>query len=124
MFLSQCRTDIPSFAFNKDYCIFVTKKAAPHFAVKINATSWRHQCVSVFESTDEKDDLAVIVIPKAIDFWKVEECLFEFKTKNTHKDVLDSGFWGQYDIGYKSKTWNSIEFWEAEEKLKDIANNK
>ena len=116
-------TDIPSFAFKRDYCIFVSKKAAPYFAQKINATSWRHQSVSVFESTDEKDDLAVIVIPKAIDFWKVEECLFEVKTKNTHKDVVDSGFWGQYDIGYKSKTWNLIEFWEAEEKLKDLTNN-
>ena len=117
-------TDIPSFAFKDDYCIFISKKAAPHFAKKINATSWRHQSVEVCESTDEKDDLAVIVIPKAIDFWKVEECLFEFKTKNTNKDVVDSGFWGQYDIGYKGKTWNLIEFWQAEEELKDLPKNK
>ena len=107
-------TDIPSFAFNKDYCIFISKKAAPHFAQKINATSWQHQSVAVFESTNDKDDLAVIVIPKAIDFWKVEESLFEFKTKNTNKDVVDSGFWGQHDIGYKSKTWNLINIWDTQ----------
>ncbi|MCX7343827.1 MAG: cytochrome c oxidase subunit 3, partial [Proteobacteria bacterium] len=40
-----------SFAFKDDYCIFITKKAAPHFAKKINATSWRHECVEVWEST-------------------------------------------------------------------------
>ena len=108
MSLPQSETDIPSYAFKDDYCIFICKKAAPHFAKKINATSWREQCVEVWESTDKKDDLAVIVIPKAFQFWKVEKCLFEFKTENTNKDVVDSGFWGQYDIGYKSKTWNLI----------------
>jgi len=100
--------DIPSYAFKKDYYIFISKKAAPHFAEKINATSWRHQCVEVWESTDQKDDLAVIVIPKAIDFWKVEECLFEFKNEDNNKDVVDSGFWGQHDISYAKKKWNKI----------------
>jgi hypothetical protein len=108
MSLPRCETDIPSFAFENDYCIFICKKAAPHFAGKINATSWREQCVEVWESTDKKDDLAVIVIPKAIEFWKAEECLFKFKSENTNKNVVDSGFWGQYHIGYKSKTWNLV----------------
>ncbi len=109
MSLPRCETDIPSFSFSNDYyCIFISKKAAPHFAEKINATSWRHQYVEVWESTDGKDDLAVIVIPKSIEFWKAEECLFKFKQENTNKDVVDSGFWGQYDIGYKSKTWNLV----------------
>lgn len=108
MSLPRCETDIPSFAFDKDYCIFICKKAAPHFAEKINLTCWRHQCVDVWESTDQEDDLAVIVIPKAIQFLKVEEDLFEFKSESTNKDVVDSGFWGQYDIGYKSKTWNLV----------------
>jgi hypothetical protein len=102
--------DIPSFAFKNYYCIFITKKAASHFAKKINATSWRHQAVEVWESTDQKDDLAVIVIPKAIDFWKVEECLFEFKSEDHNKDVIDSDFWGQPNIGYKTKAWNLVKF--------------
>ena len=114
MSLPQSKTDIPSYAFKDDYCIFICKKAAPHFAEKINATSWREQCVEVWESTDKKDDLAVIVIPKQIPFMKVEECLFKFKTENTNKDVVDSGFWGQYDIGYKSKTWNLVNIWDTQ----------
>ena len=101
-------TDIPSFAFKNDYCIFISKKAASHFAEKINATSWREQAVEVWESTDEKDDLAMIVIPKAIQFWKAEECLFEFKSEDDNKDVIDSCFWGQHDVGYKNKTWNLV----------------
>lgn len=108
MYLARCETDIPSFAFKKDYCIFISKKAAPHFAKKINLTSWRHECVEVWESTNQEDDLAVIVIPKAIQFWKAEEVLFKFKSKNTNKDVVDSGFWGQYDVGYDNKTWNLV----------------
>ena len=114
MSLPRCKTDIPSFAFKDDYCIFICKKAAPHFAKKINATSWRHECVEVWESTDKKDDLAVIVIPKAIPFRRVEECLFEFKAEDHNKDVVDSGFWGQYDIGYKSKTWNLVNIWDTQ----------
>ena len=101
-------TDIPSFAFKNDYCIFISKKAAPHFAEKINATSWREQAVEVWESTDEKDDLAMIVIPKAIEFWKAEECLFEFKSEDKHNAVVDSCFWGQHDVDYKSKTWSLV----------------
>ena len=50
----------------------------------------------------------MIVIPKATQFWKAEECLFKFKSKDKNKDVVDSGFWGQGDIGYKSKTWNLV----------------
>ena len=107
-FVTSQDYNIPSSAFKKDYCIFISKKAAPHFDLKINATSWRDQCVEVWESTDKEDDLAVIVIPKEIDFWKVEECLFEFKNKDAHKDVVDSGFWGQHDIGYDKKTWIKI----------------
>jgi len=102
-------TDIPSFAFSKEYCIFISKKAAPHFAEKVGLTSMKHAWgVQVWESTDKDDDLAVITIGKHAPFWKIEEDLFEYKNKETNKDVKESGFWGQNDIGYKNKTWNLI----------------
>ena len=115
MSIPRCEKDIPSSVFSYAYyCIFISKKAAPHFAEKINATSWRHQCVEVYKSTDQEDDLAVIVIPKSLPVWKYEKCLFEFKSENTNKDVVDSGFWGQHDIGYKSKTWNLVNIWDTQ----------
>jgi len=113
-FITSRDYDIPSVAFKDDYCIFVSKKAAPHFAEKVGLTSMKHAWgvhawgVQVWESTDKDDDLAVITIGKHAPFWKIEEDLFEYKTKEINKDVKESGFWGQYDIGYKNKTWNLI----------------
>ena len=92
MSLPRCETDIPSFAFKDDYCIFITKKAAPHFAKKINVTSWRHEGVEVWESADNTDDLAMIAIPNQTYSSKIEKDLFDYKNEETHKDVKESGF--------------------------------
>lgn len=109
MYQAPTTNDIPSIAFSKDYCIFISKKAAPHFAEKVALTCMKHQWgVEVWESTDKNDDLAVITIGKHAPFWKIEEDLFKYKNQETHKDVIESGFWGQYNIGYKSKKWNLI----------------
>jgi len=108
-FITSQDYDIPSVAFKDDYFIFISKKAAPHFAEKVAQTSMKHAWgVQVWVSTDKEDDLAVITIGKHAPFWKIEEDLFEYKNTETNKDVKESGFWGQYDIGYKNKTWNLI----------------
>jgi hypothetical protein len=108
-FITSQDYDIPSVAFKDDYFIFISKKAAPHFAEKVGVTSMKHAWgVQVWESTDKEDDLAVITIGKHAPYWKIEEDLFEYKNKDTNKDVKESGFWGQNDIGYKNKTWNLI----------------
>ena len=101
---------LPSIAFSEDYCIFVSKKAAPHFAEKARLTSsMRCVNVQVWESVNKEDDLAVITIPKYAEFWKIEQQLFDYKNKETHKDVIESGFLGQPNIGYTNKEWNLVE---------------
>lgn len=106
--LPPVETNIPSYAFSKCYCIFISKKAAPHFEEKVRLTPMRGLGVEVWESADATDDLAMISIPKSTWFWKVEEELFDYKNEETHKDVKESGFWGQPNIGYKDKTWNLL----------------
>jgi len=102
-------TDIPSFGFSKDYCIFISKKAAPHFAEKVRLTGMRGLGVEVWESADITDDLAMIAIPNQTYCYKIEKDLFDYKNEETHKDVKESGFWGQPNIGYKDKTWDLLE---------------
>jgi len=110
MCLPPAITDIPSQTFSKDYCIFISKKAAPHFAKEVALTPMKHTWgVKVWESTDNTDDLAMISIPKYYDCYKIEKRLFDYKNEETHKDVKESGFWGQPNIGYKNKTWNLID---------------
>jgi len=108
MSLPPATTDIPSFGFSKCYCIFISKKAAPHFEEKVRLTSMKGLGVEVWESTDKTDDLAMIAIPNQTYCHKMEEQLFDYKNKETHKDVKESGFWGQPNIGYKNKTWNLL----------------
>ena len=102
-------TNIPSYAFDKCYCIFISKKAAPHFAEKVRLIGMRGLGVEVWESADNTDDLAMIAIPNQTYCYKIEKDLFEYKNVETHKDVKESDFWGQPNIGYKNKTWNLID---------------
>jgi hypothetical protein len=109
MSLPPATTDIPSFGFSKCYCIFISKKAAPHFKEKVELTPMKHTWgVQVWESADKTDDVAMIAIPKYADCYKIEKQLFDYKNEETHKDVKESGFWGQPNIGYKNKTWNLL----------------
>ena len=107
-------TDIPSFVFSKEYCIFISKAAAPHFAKWVgqqkllNAYLGRDFSLMVVESADEKDDLAAIIIPPDCNIKGLEKDLFEFKGRHQDAAVKESGFWGQHDIGYKDKKWNLL----------------
>lgn len=108
-------TDIPSFGFSKDYCIFISKKAAPHFAVwvkqqrTLNTWLGRDFSLKVVESVDDTDDLAAIIIPADKNINGLEKDLWDFKNSHPEVVVKESGFWGQYNIGYKDKTWNLLE---------------
>jgi hypothetical protein len=107
-------TNIPSNNFSKDYCILIDKKAAPYFAkwVKqqklLNAWLGRDFSLKVVESTDETDDLAAIIIPSDKNIEGLERDLWEFKGNHPDAVVKESGFWGQYNIGYENKKWNLI----------------
>jgi hypothetical protein len=107
-------TNIPSLAFSGDYCIFISKAAAPFFATWVkqqkllNAYLGREFRLLVVESTDETDDLAAIIIPRVYNVKGLEKDLWEFRGKHQDAVVKESGFWGQPDIGYKSKTWNLV----------------
>ena len=115
MSLPPTTTDIPSYAFSKDYCIFISKKAAPFFATwvkqqrTLNAWLGRDFRLLVVESADETDDLAAIIIPPDCNIKGLEKDLWEFKNKHNDAAVKESGFWGQPNIGYKNKTWNLID---------------
>jgi len=114
MFLTPATTDIPSYAFNKDYCIFISKKAAPHFATWVkqqkllNAWLGRDFRLLVVESAEKTDDLAAIIIPPDCNIKGLEKDLWEFKNKHNEVAVKESGFWGQHNIGYKDKKWNLL----------------
>jgi hypothetical protein len=112
MTLPPAITDIPSQTFSKDYCIFISKKAAPFFATWVkqqrilNAWLGRDFSLQVVESVDETDDLAAIIIPPDKDIKGLEKDLWDFKNDHPEAVVKESGFWGQLDIGYKDKKWN------------------
>jgi hypothetical protein len=111
---SSIETNIPSSAFDEYYSIFISKKASPYFATwvkqqrTLNAWLGRDFSLHVIESTDATDDLAAIIIPSDKNIKGLEKDLWEFKINHPEAVVKESGFWGQPDIGYKSKTWNLV----------------
>jgi hypothetical protein len=100
---------LPSSLFKNSYSIFISKQAAPHFAKWINLSTWHQQnAVKVLVSTDDTDELAVIVIPTDKDFIYIEKELFDFKNQHAQTAVKESGFWGCHIMGYQGKTWSML----------------
>ena len=94
---------IKSESFNQSYCIFIGNKDASVFNEYIKEQNWPSS-VKVLEATFDKN-LACIVIPGYHAFMEYERILFKLSEKLN----LKGGFWGQFGMGYKDKTWTVIE---------------
>jgi hypothetical protein len=94
--------EISSSTFKQSYCIFININDAPIFKNYIKEQKWSG--VQVLQATFDKN-LACIVIPGHHPFMEYERILFNL----SKKFELVGGFWGQYSMGYKEKTWTVIE---------------
>jgi hypothetical protein len=95
--------ELPSSTFNQSYCIFVGKRDIQAFNEFIKEQNWPG--VKVLEATFDKN-LACIVIPGHHAFMEYERILFKLSER---LNLKSGGVWGQYGMGYKDKTWNTIE---------------
>lgn len=84
--------------FDNSYCIFIDKLDV--FSYKSTIEKYKDVGVRIVEGDFEKAP-ACIVIPNKLDIFKIEKELYDIeKSKN--------GFWGQFGMGYKGKTWKEI----------------
>jgi hypothetical protein len=90
--------EIPSDIFSNSYCIFIDDSSVDKFKNKIK--EYNNEGIKIIRGNFSKNPLCV-VIPNCMDFLKIEKELFDIKENN-------SGFWGQYGIGYSGKTWKEI----------------
>jgi hypothetical protein len=93
---------IKSELFNQSYCIFIGSDVAHEFSTFIKEKLWSG--VKVLEATFDSK-LACIVIPGSHAFKEYERILF----KLSEGLKSSGGFWGQYGMGYKDKSWTVIE---------------
>jgi hypothetical protein len=89
---------ITSEMFSNSYCIFIDELSVDKFKNKIK--EYKNDAIKIIRGIFLGEPLC-IVIPNSLDFRKIEKELFEIKENN-------SGFWGQYGIGYSGETWKEI----------------
>jgi hypothetical protein len=90
--------NIPSEIFDNSYCIFIDKIQATTY--KKITEKYKKDGVRILEGNFDNSP-ACIVIPNKLDIFKIEHELYDL-------DVSDSGFWGQFGMGYSGKTWKEI----------------
>jgi len=91
--------EIPSDTFSNSYCIFIDESSVGKFKNKIKEYN-NNDGIKIIRGNFSDGPLCV-VIPNWMDFVKIEKELFAVKENN-------SGFWGQYGIGYSGKTWKEL----------------
>lgn len=84
--------------FSNSYCIFIDETSVDKIKNKIK--EYKKERIKIIRGNFSGEPLCV-VIPNSLDFRKIEIDLFNVKENN-------SGFWGQYGIGYCGKTWKEI----------------
>lgn len=90
--------EITSEMFLNSYCIFIDESSVDKIKNKIK--EYNNDGIKILRGNFSDGPLCV-VIPNWINFLKIEKELFDIKENN-------SGFWGQYGIGYSGKTWSEF----------------
>lgn len=90
--------NLSSELFRESYCIFIEKNCVKDYKPMVE--KYKNKGIRILEGDFENPPVCV-VIPNSLNFKEIERELFETKQPK-------SGFWGQYGIGYKNKTWKEI----------------
>lgn len=91
-------SEIKSEVFDDSYCIFIDMLDVVVY--KNTVQKYKNEGVKIFEGNFEKAP-ACIVIPNKLDIFKIENELFDIEESK-------NGFWRQFGMGYKGKTWKEI----------------
>lgn len=89
--------NIPSEVFTHYYAIFVPDNSASVYKNYIEENKLIDKGINILQQI-EQPEVCAIVIPHSKEYKSIEKGLF---------DIQDGkgGFWGQYGLGYKGKTW-------------------
>ena len=92
------KLEINSEFFENSYCIFIDKLDVNSYKGTIE--KYKNDGVRIIEGCFENPPTC-IVIPNKLDIFRIEKELYNIEESK-------SGFWGQFGLGYKNKTWQEI----------------